>query len=341
MFNAADSIVEFPSILVQFRALAMTRCTRPGRGYSIPIRSTLPFSPPHCALVLLLGLTAALGLPPSSLAGDSPGFGEDPEEVSDPLARVTLITENPSGSPGGTVMLGVHLQIQEGWHVYWDGLNDTGYPVSVDLELPAGVTAGEMLWPAPERHISPGNILDHVYVGEVTLLVPLTVSGSAAVGSSMRVDATVNWLACREACIPGSARAQTTFQVEPAEDTSGNGDPRVAVARSRLPGPAPERLTVGFEPGTPEGSESGSGGFEGWIAMLAFSGADRLAFYPASACVPLANPIEDATAQAGRLRLRLAPEQDADGSRLMGVLEVEQAGSLTFFTVDSPINGES
>ena len=47
------------------------------------------------------------------------------------------------------------------------------------MTLPAGYKAGEMLWPAPARHVSNGGLLDHVYEGRAMILLPVEVPADA------------------------------------------------------------------------------------------------------------------------------------------------------------------
>ena len=53
--------------------------------------------------------------------------------------------------------------MQPGWHVYWNGRNDTGTPVRITLTVPEGFAAGDVLWPAPVRHVAAGEI--HAVMG--------------------------------------------------------------------------------------------------------------------------------------------------------------------------------
>ncbi|MEM9065767.1 MAG: protein-disulfide reductase DsbD domain-containing protein [Planctomycetota bacterium] len=153
-------------------------------------------------------------------------------------AEVTMIAEHDAFLPGGTTLVGFRFVMQDGWHIYWDGLNDTGFAPQWELELPEGWEVGETLWPAPHRYISPGGILDHVYEEEVVLMVPVRVPPDASGDATIRAE--LEWLVCKEACIAGSGSASITLPV-------GN-DPRPSdehnffeTAESRLPIELPER----------------------------------------------------------------------------------------------------
>jgi thiol:disulfide interchange protein DsbD len=249
-----------------------------------------------------------------------------------------LIADRPAAAPGESLLVGVSFDIQPGWHLYWNGTNDTGYPIQVRPELPAGWSAGRLLWPAPERHVSPGNILDHVYTGRVTLLLPLRAGPAEA--DSVILKARLEWLACREVCLPGSAEVALTLPVRAGAQASLHGgeppragnpapaDPdaraRFEETRERLPLPLSASLTP-VEARREDGA-----------VVIVVPGAERLVFFPGVDCARLADPIRDAAADGDRLRLVPAPEAGASPA-VNGVLEVRRPGAgPAFYTLSLP-----
>src|ERR1051326_6918364 len=65
-------------------------------------------------------------------------------------ARLVLAAE--TARPGDTVMAGVHLHMDAGWHTYWRNAGQSGIPTSNKWYLPKGVTVGEIQWPVPEKY---------------------------------------------------------------------------------------------------------------------------------------------------------------------------------------------
>ena len=84
-------------------------------------------------------LTLFLWLAPSGCGtGDeTPDAGFGPGH-----AFTRLIAETTMLSPGETCTLGVAFDIEPGWHLFWNGTNDTGYPISVSLDLPPRLPRG-------------------------------------------------------------------------------------------------------------------------------------------------------------------------------------------------------
>ncbi|MFO0836363.1 MAG: protein-disulfide reductase DsbD family protein [Phycisphaerales bacterium] len=138
--------------------------------------------------------------------------------------------------PGDRMDVGVKFTIEKDWHLYWNGQNDSGTPMAIELKLPAGFKAKETLWPAPERLVEPGGILNHVYEREVILIVPIEVAKDAKVGP-VEISVESKWLACKEACVPESGGAKATMKVDavPADQAALYVHEAVAKARAALP----------------------------------------------------------------------------------------------------------
>lgn len=99
--------------------------------------------------------------------------------------------------------VGIRLSHPDGWHSYWLNPGDAGLPTTVDWTLPDGLQPNPILWPAP-RQIALGNLINYGYTHEVLLPVPVDVAPSFNT-ATFDIGARIQWLACREVCIPESA----------------------------------------------------------------------------------------------------------------------------------------
>ena len=126
-------------------------------------------------------------------------------------ARLLLSAE--TARPGETVMAGIELRMPPGWHTYWrnPGESGVGKPTTVEWELPPGVTAGEILWPPPERFLET-EFTTYIYHGQAVLLVPLKLATDLPKGK-LDLQAKVSWLECEKACVPGSAKVKASLTV--------------------------------------------------------------------------------------------------------------------------------
>src|SRR5258708_11296208 len=125
-----------------------------------------------------------------------------------------LVSLAPSIAPGGTLQAGLVFTLEEHWHVYWINAGDSGEPPKIKWTLPDGVIAGPMQFPIPSR-LPLGPLMDFGYEDEVAFPVQLTAASSLKPGP-IHLDAMVDWLVCREVCIPGKAHLGLSLTVAPA-----------------------------------------------------------------------------------------------------------------------------
>ncbi len=157
-----------------------------------------------------------------------------------PHGTVELISENQSIAIGHPFYLGLHFQLEKGWHIYWVNPGDSGEPPRVTWQLPTGLSAGVIEWPAPRR-IGTSSVVDFGYQDAVTLIVPVHAETSLAAQPLARLGAEIKVLVCREMCIPGKTQLSLTL---PIRSRLSAPDVRTrelfAAARKDLPRPAPQ-----------------------------------------------------------------------------------------------------
>ncbi|MBW4658025.1 MAG: thioredoxin family protein [Drouetiella hepatica Uher 2000/2452] len=117
--------------------------------------------------------------------------------------QVALISEVEGLQPGQPFWVGLHFQIREGWHTYWQNPGDSGAAPTIDWTLPPGFEAGGLVFPYPSR-LPAGPLMNFGYENEVTLLSQITPPANLA-GSSAQLQAKADWLVCEIDCIPESA----------------------------------------------------------------------------------------------------------------------------------------
>jgi thiol:disulfide interchange protein len=114
-----------------------------------------------------------------------------------------LVAEATAAVPGQRLTLGLLLEHDPHWHTYWRNPGDSGLPTELTLTLPAGVVAGPIDWPHPQRFDVAG-IPNFAYDGRRLLPVTITVPADYA-ASTLPIRAKANWLVCEVECIPGKA----------------------------------------------------------------------------------------------------------------------------------------
>ncbi len=236
--------------------------------------------------------------------------------------EVELVSQEAGATPGSTVYVALRQKIQPGWHTYWRNPGDAGDATKIVWTLPAGWTAGDIVWPTPEKS-RVGPLLDFAYTGEVLLPVPISVPANAQVGSVVTLKAAAAFLVCEQVCVPEDAVVTLTL---PVVAGAPGMDPKWGekVARTLAKAPKPAGLKAVFD-------------LQGGVLKLAVTGAPLKGadvagafFYPYSGKV-IEHPPEQAIERGPEgLTLSLTPGYDfiqaeAKPTELAGVLALNGA----------------
>lgn len=98
------------------------------------------------------------------------------DRAETPRVQSTMLSSMQLASQGSTLSIALHREIMDGWHTYWENPGDSGEPITIDWELPDGVTVGDIHYPVPHA-IAVGPLMNYGYAVETTLLPQvLTIS---------------------------------------------------------------------------------------------------------------------------------------------------------------------
>ncbi|NOZ85466.1 MAG: DUF255 domain-containing protein [Deltaproteobacteria bacterium] len=130
---------------------------------------------------------------------------EAAKKSSSPV-KVELVTSVEKAQVGSQFRLGVLLKMDRGWHIYWTFPGNTGKPTRVSFEADRSCSAvEEPSYPAPEVYKGKSNDeLSFVYNRQVLIWSDAVVFDKPESGKA-EFRAKVEWLACRNSCVPGSA----------------------------------------------------------------------------------------------------------------------------------------
>ena len=193
--------------------------------------------------------------------------------VASDNVKARLISETDAIAPGQSIWVGLEFTIRDGWHTYWRNPGDSGQATKLVWTLPAGLTAGDIVWPAPHRFEIPP-LVNYGYAKHVLHLVKITAAGDLKASAPLALAAKASWLVCSDVCIPESADLQLQLPVKPAAGAIDQGvAPLFAEARGELPSAQPAATSAKIQDGQlllALGKE--------WGATL--SQVKSLAFYP-------------------------------------------------------------
>ena len=164
--------------------------------------------------------------------------------VASDNVKARLVSELSSLGPGQTGWVALELDIRDGWHTYWRNPGDSGEATKLTWQLPAGFTAGDIVWTTPHRFDVPP-LVNYGYAKHAVHLVQITAPKDLNLNKTIDLAAKATWLVCSDVCIPESADLKLHL---PASAQAGIVDPKDAKlfsdARSELPSAQPARTTA-------------------------------------------------------------------------------------------------
>ncbi len=163
-----------------------------------------------------------------------------------PHLTVQLVSDKQSISAEQPSNLGLLFKLEKGWHIYWSNAGDSGEPPMVKWHLPAGLVAGPLQFPAPKR-LPLGPLMDFGYEDEALLPAALSHVGRAVSGAAA-ITADVNWLVCRQSCIPGKATLSLNLSRVTGAAQDGSEMPLFVASFARMPKPLPAGAKAVFAP---------------------------------------------------------------------------------------------
>jgi thiol:disulfide interchange protein/DsbC/DsbD-like thiol-disulfide interchange protein len=219
-----------------------------------------------------------------------------------------------------------------GWHIYWKNSGASGIPTAVTWDLPAGITAGEIQWPVPEK-LPPDDLTTYIYENEVVLLVPLKLAGDLSPGPR-ELRATVAWLECKEQCVPGKTEVSALLTLGSESRTSTNAA-LIREWQTKLPQPG-QNLSAHAWWEAPAKDDLRPLIIE-WNSPTASSEAD---FYPyGSPQFEVQGGIERLPSDAGKIRIR-KPVKKFEGDwpgQVSGLLIQKSGNRRAAYEVTLPI----
>jgi thiol:disulfide interchange protein len=247
-----------------------------------------------------------------------------PDQARTEQLEVRLISDFASVAPGQTVTLGLEQKIIPHWHTYWKNPGDSGSSTAIAWNLPVGVTASAILWPAPSR-FDIGPITNYGYSDHVVLLTTLTVPSSQAIGSSVPVEAKASWLVCEESCIPQEATLKLTLAVAATAVANSEHKQIIDAALTRIPQAVNWQASYHQQGGVLQARLSLPAQVGGTSAAQ-FVRQHTLRFYPAEWGTVAHNAAQDFKLDGQQLTIALAAGESppATGSQVRGVLVAEQ-----------------
>ena len=238
-------------------------------------------------------------------------------------AHLALISARNTIAPGQPDWIGLRFDLDPGWHIYWINPGDSGEPPKITWHLPAGMEAGDLQFPVPQR-ILDHSLMDYGYQGNVVLLSKLTTT-SASASKQAEISADVRYLVCRELCVPGRDHVSLTLPVSGRSEADST---QIRAAENRMPQPLPAGVRVS--------AASPTDGFTVIVASKSQSLGKISDFIPAEEQVieNTTNPVIAVGKDQTVIKLKKSEQLDHPISELRGLLV---AGDRAY-NVSIPVN---
>lgn len=169
----------------------------------------------------------------TSLAAVAPAAAASPRYMD-----VALVAETLAPRPGSSVLVGLKMRPQPGWHGYWSNAGDSGLPPTVHWTAPPGAKFGPLQHPAPTLLRVMG-LTSFVHAGKHVLIARMTVDRTMASGTPLPVTVDVSFAVCSDSlCVPQRANLSLKLVAGDGKPTADAALLREAFAKQPKPLPA-------------------------------------------------------------------------------------------------------
>lgn len=127
-------------------------------------------------------------------------------------ATAELIADTATVVPGQSFHIGLKMDLEEHWHVYWKNPGASGLPPEISWTLPEGFEVGELQFPAPERY-ELGGLVSYAHEGSPLFFLEARAPDELEVGSSITIGAEAFWLICKDVCIADESSFSLELEV--------------------------------------------------------------------------------------------------------------------------------
>ncbi|MDX9859487.1 MAG: protein-disulfide reductase DsbD family protein [Rhodospirillales bacterium] len=146
------------------------------------------------ALVVAL-LLSGLGIPAAEAAPPASQWAETEQTA------VRLIAATEAAGASEAVPLGIEFRLEKDWKIYWRSPGDAGFPPRPTWSGSENLAEATLSWPIPTRF----SVLGLETLGyEDGVVLPVTARLDRP-GEPLRLRASIDYLTCKEICIPYTA----------------------------------------------------------------------------------------------------------------------------------------
>ena len=153
----------------------------------------------------------------TALASAAPVFAApQPSRYMD----VALVADTLTPRPGRSMLIGLKMTPQPGWHGYWSNAGDSGLPPVVRWSAPKGVSIGPLGHPAPTL-LRVSGLTSYVHAGTHFLIARVAIDRAVPLGTLLPITANMNFAVCSDRlCVPQRATLTISLVAGDAKSSS-------------------------------------------------------------------------------------------------------------------------
>jgi DsbC/DsbD-like thiol-disulfide interchange protein len=135
------------------------------------------------------------------------------QAAPEPHVKASLIADVSGIHAAKAFTIGVLLEIDPGWHIYWSNPGDSGLATSVKFKAPDGFTVTPDPFPVPRRFQQAANERVYGYENAVLITARVIPPADLPIGQEVAFEADVRWLVCKQECVPGKAAPSLSIKI--------------------------------------------------------------------------------------------------------------------------------
>ena len=165
---------------------------------------------------MLSGKTVRAWLAIGALFLGTPAAALESNTATSVFGSARLVSAVDGTGDLDAIPLGLHLTLPDGWKTYWRSPGDAGLPARIDWAGSENLTEATIRWPIAER-FSLFGLETFGYEREVVLPIVATPTRR---GEDMLIEAVVDYLVCKDICVPVTAELKLGLPAGPARPSA-------------------------------------------------------------------------------------------------------------------------
>ena len=139
-----------------------------------------------------------------------------------PKATIDVFALQSAVQAGGFIDIAIRQNIIDGWHTYWINPGDSGEAMTIDWELPKGISVSDLREPTPDKFFY-DPLVNFGHKGQPIFTQTVSLWPEYPTGT-LDLKGTVYWLVCDDICIPESQEIKLSIPVIESEVQNINDD---------------------------------------------------------------------------------------------------------------------